>query len=107
MVIIETRIFTQRIKDLMSDDDYRELQETLVNRPGMGNVIKGTGGLRKVRWKLGGSGKSGGVRVIYYWMTEEKQIYMLFVYQKSKQEDLTPEQINNLKTIVERWSDEK
>ena len=75
--------------------------------PGMSNVIKGTGGLRKVRWKLGGSGKSGGVRVIYYWMTEEKQIYMLFVYQKSKQEDLTPEQINNLKTIVERWSDEK
>ena len=72
----------------------------------MGNVIKGTGGLRKVRWKLGGSGKSGGVRVIYYWMTEEKQIYMLFVYQKSKQEDLTPEQINNLKTIVVRWSDE-
>ena len=73
----------------------------------MGNVIKGTGGLGKVRWKRGGSGKSGGVRVIYYWMTEEKQIYMLFVYQKSKQEDLTPEQINNLKTIVERWSDEK
>ena len=80
---------------------------SLVKRPGMCNVIKGTGGLRKVRWKRGGSGKSGGVRVIYYWMTEEKQIYMLFVYQKSKQEDLTPEQINNLKTIVERWSDEK
>ncbi len=107
MVIIETRIFTRRIKDLMSDDDYRELQETLVNRPDMGNVIKGTGGLRKVRWKRGGSGKSGGVRVIYYWMTEEKQIYMLFVYQKSKQDDLAPEQINSLKTIVERWSDEK
>ncbi len=51
MVIIETRIFTRRIKELMSDDEYRALQETLVNRPGMGDIVQGTGGLRKVRWK--------------------------------------------------------
>ena len=49
MVIIETRIFTRRIKELMSDEEYRELQEALVNRPGMGDIIQGTGGLRKVR----------------------------------------------------------
>ena len=107
MVIIETRIFTRRIKELMSDDEYRALQETLVNRPGMGDVVPGTGGLRKVRWKHEGHGKSGGVRVIYYWMTEDEQLYMLYVYPKSKQEDLTAEQKKGLKSIVARWSDEK
>ena len=107
MVIIETRIFTRRIKELLSDDEYRALQETLVNRPGMGNIVQGTGGLRKVRWKQEGHGKSGGVRVIYYWMTEDEQLYMLYVYPKSKQEDLTAEQKKALKSIVERWSDEK
>ena len=107
MVIIETRIFTRRIKELMSDDEYRALQETLVNRPGMGDIVRGTGGLRKVRWKQEGHGKSGGVRVIYYWMTEDEQLYMLHVYPKSKQEDLTAEQKKDLKSIVERWSDEK
>ena len=107
MVIIETRFFTRRIKELMSDDEYRALQETLVNRPGMGDIVQGTGGLRKVRWKQDGHGKSGGVRVIYYWMTADEQLYMLYVYPKSKQEDLTAEQKRALKSIVERWSDEK
>ena len=107
MIIIETSVFTRRIKELMSDDEYKDLQEALVNRPDMGAIIKGTGGLRKVRWKLEGTGKSGGVRAIYYWMTEDEQIYMLYIYPKSEQEDLTPEQKKALKTIVERWSDEK
>ncbi|MCY4613021.1 MAG: type II toxin-antitoxin system RelE/ParE family toxin [Nitrospira sp.] len=107
MVIIETRLFTRRIKELLSDDEYRALQETLVNRPGMGDIVQGTGGLRKVRWKQEGHGKSGGVRVIYYWMTEDEQLYMLYVYSKSQQEDLTAEQKKALKSIVERWSDEK
>ena len=70
-------------------------------------IIQGTGGLRKVRWKLEGKGKSGGVRAIYYWMTEDKQIYMLYIYLKSEQQNLTPDQKKVLKTIVERWSDEK
>ena len=107
MVIIETRMFTRRIKELMSDDEYRALQETLVNRPGMGDIVPGTGGLRRVRWKQDGHGKSGGVRVIYYWMTEDEHLYMLYVYPKSKQEDLTAEQKKGLKSIVATWSDEK
>ncbi len=107
MVIIETRIFTRRIKELMDDDEYRELQEALVNRPGMGDIIQGTRGLRKVRWRQEGRGKSGGVRVIYYWMRKNEQIYMLYIYQKTKQEDLTSEQVKMLKSIVERWTDEK
>lgn len=52
MVIIETSMFTRRIQELMSDEDYKDLQEALVNRPDMGAIIQGSGGLRKVRWKL-------------------------------------------------------
>ena len=107
MIIIETSVFTRRIKELMSDDEYKDLQEALVSRPDMGAIIQGTGGLRKVRWKLEGKGKSGGVRATYYWMTEDEQIYMLYVYPKNEQENLTAEQKKVLKLIVERWSDEK
>nr|WP_231882941.1 hypothetical protein [Oleiphilus sp. HI0132] len=103
MVIIETSVFTKLIKQLMPDEQYRELQETLVNRPDLGDLIRGSGGLRKIRWKLKSAGKSGGVRVIYYWVVSDEQIRMLYVYPKGKQESLTSDQLAILKTIVERW----
>jgi len=105
MVIIETSIFTKLIKELMSDDEYKDFQEILVNRPDMGDLIQGSGGLRKARWKLEGRGKSGGVRMIYYWVTTDDQIRMIYVYPKGKQENLTSSQLAQLKQIVERWSD--
>lgn len=88
----------------MSDEEYRELQETLVNRPDIGDLIRHSGGLRKICWKLEGQGKSGGVRVIYYWVTVDDQIRMLYVYPKAKQENLSADQLNALRKIVERWS---
>jgi hypothetical protein len=103
MVIVETSIFSKFIQELMSDDQYKELQEALVVRPGMGDLIKGSGGLRKVRWNLKGTGKSGGVRAIYYWVTDDDHIRMLYVYPKGKQENLTQNQIKQLKAIVARW----
>lgn len=87
----------------MSDDEYKDLQEALVSRPDMGDLIKGSGGLRKIRWSLSGTGKSGGVRAIYYWVTSDDHIRMLYVYPKGKQGNLTQTQIKQLKTIVERW----
>lgn len=107
MVVIETHIFTKRIKELMSDDEYGTLQEALITRPAMGDLIQGTGGLRKIRWKQGGQGKRGGIRVIYYLVSERDNLYMLYVYPKSKQENLTPEQKKDLRSIVERWSNGK
>ena len=105
MVIIETRIFSRRIKELMGDDEYHNLQEALVNRPDLGAIIQGAGGLSSL--EAAGPRKERSVRVIYYWMTEDEQIYMLHVYPKNSQEDLTSAQKKTLKTIVERWSDEK
>ncbi|BFM15581.1 type II toxin-antitoxin system RelE/ParE family toxin [Maricurvus nonylphenolicus] len=103
MVIVETSIFTKLIQELMSDDEYKQLQEALVNRPDLGDLIQGSGGLRKVRWSLEGKGKSGGVRAIYYWVVNDDHIRMLYVYPKGKQDNLTKSQIAQLKNIVERW----
>ncbi len=102
MVIIETSIFTKRIKELMSDDLYRELQNTLVAYPESGKLIQGSNGLRKLRWGIEGKGKQGGVRVIYYLATTKKQMFMLMVYAKNERSDLTKEQLFLLKKVVER-----
>ena len=104
MMIIETPIFTKLITELMSDDEYRALQEALIMRPELGVVIKNSGGLRKLRWALQGRGKSGGVRVIYYWMNADEQLFMLLAYPKNEQENLTAAQLNALRAIVQRWS---
>lgn len=106
MVFIETSIFTRVIQSLMPDDNYKALQEALIQRPDCGDLIQGSGGLRKVRWKLEGRGKSGGVRVIYYWVVDAHQIRMLYAYPKGQQENLSQEQLKALRQIVERWSDE-
>ncbi len=103
MIIVETTVFTRIITDLLTDDEYLELQEAIVNRPDIGDLIKGSGGLRKVRWKTAFSGKRGGIRVIYYWVVDDHHIRMLYAYPKGKQEDLTKDQLAQLKAIVERW----
>jgi mRNA-degrading endonuclease RelE of RelBE toxin-antitoxin system len=102
MIIIETPIFTRQLLSLLSDEEYRELQNELILRPDAGNIIRGSGGLRKLRWSIAGRGKRGGVRVIYYWHSHRELILMLFIYPKSKQEDLTPQQLKILKAIIER-----
>jgi hypothetical protein len=104
MLIIETPIFTKAIQSLMTEDDYRQLQSTLVIRPDMGDLIPGSGGLRKLRWRLSGRGKRGGVRVIYYWATSREEIWMLLAYAKATKEDLTPQQLKVLRRVVETWN---
>ncbi len=97
MEIIETQIFTDEITKLLTDDEYRELQNFLVEHPNSGDIIKGSGGLRKFRWKLKNKGKSGGLRNIYYHYEDKYQLYMIYVYEKSKTSDLTPKQIEILR----------
>jgi hypothetical protein len=67
MVLIETSIFTRQVQEFLTDEDHAQLQAALISRPSLGSVIKGTGGLRKMRWALPGKGKRGGIRIIYYW----------------------------------------
>jgi mRNA-degrading endonuclease RelE of RelBE toxin-antitoxin system len=100
MLFIETPIFTKLVTDLIPDDEYRKIQLALVLRPEAGKIIPGSGGLRKIRWKIGGSGKRGGLRLIYFWDVPEDRIYMLLICKKSKQKDLNPNQLKILRNLV-------
>ena len=102
MVIIETSVFTKRIKELIPDELYRGLQNTLVAYPESGKIIQGSGGLRKIRWGIDGKGKHGGTRNIYYYAKSKNQIFMLMVYAKNERSDLTKEQLAILKKVVEQ-----
>ena len=101
MVIVETSIFTKQVQKLLSDEEYRQLQSDLANRPDVGSVMPGSGGLRKVRWGYRGQGKRGGVRVIYYWAVPQERLLMLLMYPKNVQDNLSPAQLKALKQIVE------
>ena len=100
MVIVETSVFTRQVVDLLTDEEYRKLQVELVSRPDSGQIIAGSGGLRKVRWAIKGRGKSGGVRVIYYWAVRRDRLLMLLIYSKSERDDLTAAQVKSLSKIV-------
>ncbi|MGW8321678.1 MAG: hypothetical protein ACWGSD_09020 [Thermodesulfobacteriota bacterium] len=104
MVFIETPVFSRTIRCVMTGEEYRQLQSALVVRPDIGEVIPGSGGLRKLRWKITGRGKRGGARVIYYWAVGPNEIYMLLAYVKAEQEALTREQLELLRKIVKEWS---
>ncbi len=99
MVIIETKIFTNKIIELLKDDEYAELQQALLRNPELGKKIGH--GLRKVRWKRGGQGKRKSIRIIYFYCEDKRQLYMLIAYPKNKQEELTADQMKILKNIVD------
>jgi mRNA-degrading endonuclease RelE of RelBE toxin-antitoxin system len=100
MRFIETPIFTKELRALLKDDDYRALQTALLLRPEQGAVIPESGGLRKMRWGGLSKGKRGGNRIIYYWDPKTEVVYMLFIYGKAYQADLTRAQVKLLSWIV-------
>lgn len=104
MIFVETPIFTALVQDLLSDEEYSEFQQFLIADPQAGDVIRETGGLRKVRWAAGGKGKRGGVRVIYYVVDEAGHIRLLLIYKKGTQDDLTAAQRKQLKAIKDGWA---
>ncbi len=100
MLLVETPTFTRQITGLLTDDEYAEFQSQLVADPKAGDVIPGSGGLRKIRWSRTGHGKRGGIRVIYFAAIEER-IYLLAAYAKSVRGELTITQLKTLRRLVE------
>ena len=100
---IEAPVFTQLLSRYLTDDEFRELQLHLARDPEAGDVIRGSGGFRKVRWgdRRRGLGKRGGLRVIYYYFAEDMQIWFLTLYGKDEASDLTPKERQTLKTHLE------
>ena len=98
MIFIETSAFTKLLTNYLNDEEYRALQVYLLQKPDAGSIVKGSGGVRKVRWAPKGQGKSGGVRVVYYWKRADHEIWMLTIYSKSERSTI-PDHI--LKQIAE------
>jgi hypothetical protein len=100
-VFIELPSFSRVREDYFDDDQYRELQSFLLEQPKSGDVVPGTGGVRKLRWSRAGMGKRGGVRVLYYVQDARGRIWMLTAYAKSARENIPNEVLNELRKIAD------
>ncbi len=103
MIFIETPVFTRLITELVDDESYSELQRRLADDPEAGDLIQGSGGLRKIRMAAKGHGKRCGARVIYYYFISRSHIAMLLAYPKNAKNDLTAAQKKALKSLIENW----
>src|SRR5512142_1855389 len=103
MIFVETPLFTAQIKALVSDEEYAAFQRELAADPEAGDVIAGTGGLRKIRTAAKGKGKRGGARVIYFYFVAKNRIAMLLAYPKGVKDDLTVREKRILAGIIKTW----
>jgi hypothetical protein len=92
ITVVETSVFVRRAAALLTIEEHAALIDHLAANPFEGDEIKGTGGVRKIRFAAKGKGKSGGVRVIYYVIDDTMPLYALLIYGKNEQDDLTPDQ---------------
>ena len=100
MELIETRVFTQQVQATLTPEEYRAFQLYLILHPELGDRIPGTGGLRKIRWRVANRGKRGGIRVIYFWKSAADQLFLLFLYPKNVRSDLSATELRTLRALI-------
>ena len=100
---IESSIFERILPIYLNDDEYAQLQQHLLLHPEAGEVVRGSGGVRKLRWTRPGMGKRGGLRVVYYVRFEPNEFWMLTMYSKAKKDNV-PGHV--LKELLEAFRDE-
>ena len=98
---IESAAFEKFLAYYLDDDEYCELQQFLMRHPEAGRVVPGSGGVRKLRWRRGGTGKRGGLRVIYYVRYRPNQFWMLTLYAKPKRENIPSHVLQKLKEALQ------
>lgn len=91
MTVAETSLFQRKATELLESDEHDALIDFLSDNPEAGDLIRGSGGVRKVRWAMPGRGKSGGVRVIYYFHSEEMPLWLLTLFAKNERANLSDE----------------
>jgi hypothetical protein len=98
---VETKLFTRLVQEYLSDDEYSKLQQALLSDPEAGSVIRGSGGVRKLRWGVAGRGKRGGIRVIYFVRPQQGQIWMLTLYAKNVAESISVSVLKQIKDEID------
>ena len=92
ITVVETQLFARAAEKLWSEPELAELIDHVAHNPETGDVIPGTGGVRKLRWSRSGSGKRGGARVVYFYYRPDRPLYLLLAYAKAQATDLTPDE---------------
>ena len=100
VTFVETKLFTRLVHEYLSDDEYAALQQTIAGTPEVGSVIRGSGGVRKMRWGVAGRGKRGGVRVIYY-LKRQDEVWMLTLYAKNEADSIPAHVLRQIKDEID------
>ncbi|UCI08310.1 type II toxin-antitoxin system RelE/ParE family toxin [Mesorhizobium sp. B1-1-8] len=98
--VVETPEFLSATRKLMSDDERALLVDYLAHNPTAGDLVQGTGGIRKVRWTLDGRGKRGGARVIYFYHDADMPLFALTAYAKNERADLSRQDKNDFRQMT-------
>lgn len=107
VTVAETAVFMRQAAELWTEDELLVFVDFIARNPEAGDIIPGTGGVRKVRWRRQGSGKRGGVRVIYFYYGSDIPLYLLMIYAKATREDLSPEAKRAVQALVLRLKEAK
>lgn len=99
--IVEVEPFKRVVSSVLTEDELEEFKYFIASHPESGDLIRGTGGVRKVRWAPKGIGKSGGVRIIYYFHDLDMPLFLITAYKKSRKVSLTKQQRNQMSTLVD------
>ena len=100
-IFIETKLFTRLADEHLADDDLLQLQGYLNENPGAGAIIRGSGGVRKLRWGAAGRGKRGGLRIIYYLRSKQGEIWLLTLYAKNEAENISGATLKKIKEEID------
>jgi hypothetical protein len=101
LTFVETKLFTKLVQQYLTDDQYATLQQSLIVNPEAGDVIPGSSGVRKLRWGVGGRGKRGGVRVIYFLRLRQGEIWMLTLYAKNVMDNISAKVLKKIKEEID------
>src|SRR4051812_46584456 len=100
ITVAETPLFLRHAADVWDDAEHDAFVTFIASNPTVGDLIPDTGGARKVRWSRAGSGKRGGVRVVYFFHDAGRPLYLLMVYAKARREDLTPDEKRMVRALA-------
>ena len=101
MTFVETKLFTDLVQEYLSDDEYAAMQQFLAMNPESGDVIPGSGGVRKLRWGVSGRGKRGGLRVIYFLRRRNDEVWMLTLYAKNVADNIPAKVLKKIKEEID------
>jgi hypothetical protein len=100
LTVVETQLFVRQASAVWNDAEREAFIDFVAAYPEAGDVIPATGGVRKVRWGRSGGGKRGGARVVYFYHDAERPLYLLMVYAKARQEDLSPDEKRTVRQLA-------